>query len=55
LAASGLGLKSVAKHDLTIAAQINPRQRVVQKAMARVLTAHPLAPAEALRMLVLVN
>ena len=55
LAASGLGLRNVAKHDLTIAAQINPRQRVIQKAMARVLTAHPLAPIAALRMLVLVN
>jgi O-Antigen ligase len=55
LAASALGHKRLAKHDLMIAAQINPGQRVVKKAVARVLTAHPLAPADALRMLVLVN
>jgi Flp pilus assembly protein TadD len=55
LAASALDQKSEAKHDLTVAAQINPRERVVKKAMARVLSRHPLAPAAALRMLVLVN
>jgi Flp pilus assembly protein TadD len=51
LAASALGHSSVAHHDFEVAASINRRQPVVQEALARVHTAHPLAPEAALVML----
>lgn len=55
LAASALGWKSVASHDLRVAESINSRQPVIRKALARIHTRHPLAPVAALRMLVLVG
>jgi O-Antigen ligase len=55
LAASALGWRSVATHDLTVAASINSRVPVIRKALAKVDTKHPLAPLAALRMLVLVG
>lgn len=55
LAASALGREAAARHDFTIAAQINSHQLVIKRALARVHSAHPLAPAVALRMLVLVS
>jgi hypothetical protein len=55
LAASALGQRTSARHDFRLAASINSRQPVVTEALARADTAHPLTPAEALRMLVVVG
>ncbi len=55
LAASALGRTSVATHDLRVAASINTHVPVIRKALARVGGPHPLAPVDALRMLVVVS
>ena len=51
LAASALGDRSAARHDFDVAGSINRRDRVIQEAISRVGSAHPLTPAEALPML----
>ena len=55
LAASSLGERALARHDFQVAASINSRQPAVTQALARVDTAHPLTPSEALQMLVVVS
>lgn len=55
LAASSLGERALARHDFEVAASINARQPAVTQALARVDTAHPLTPSEALQMLVVVS
>jgi O-antigen ligase len=51
LAASALGERALAGHDYRVAASINPREPVIRKALARVGSAHPLSPADALQLL----
>jgi len=55
LAASAVGEAARARHDLGIAASINPQQPVVRRALERVDSPHPLTPAAALRLFVLVQ
>jgi Flp pilus assembly protein TadD len=55
LAASALGDSGQAKHDFSVAASINSRQRAVTEALRRVDTVHPLTPGQALRLLVIVQ
>jgi hypothetical protein len=49
LAASMLGDRTRARRDFRLAATINSRQPVVSDALARVDSAHPLTPAEAIQ------
>jgi hypothetical protein len=51
LAASARGDKALARHDLRLAASINPRQSVVQIALRQLDGPHPLTPAAAIQML----
>ena len=51
LAASALGDRAAARHDLEMAAAIDSKDAVIQVALDRVDTAHPLTPADALQML----
>jgi hypothetical protein len=55
VAASARGRAGVARHDFIVAGSIDPREAIIKKALARVDSAHPLAPEQALSMLVLVN
>jgi hypothetical protein len=55
LAASSLGERTLARHDFQVAASINSRQPAVTEALARVDSAHPLTPPEALQMLVVAS
>jgi hypothetical protein len=55
LAASALGNRSLAHHDLELAAAINRRQPVVRRVLKRLYRRHPLMPDAALAMLVLVH
>ena len=48
LAASGLGERSVARHDYEVAASINKQEPVIRLALARIGTARPLSPTAAL-------
>lgn len=51
LAASELGNRAQARRDFRTAASMNPREPTIARALADVETKHPLAPAEALRLL----
>jgi Flp pilus assembly protein TadD len=51
LATSALGHRAAARHDFEVAGSINRREQVIQEALARVGTAHPLTPSEALPMI----
>jgi O-Antigen ligase len=53
LAASAAGDRALARHDLEVAARINPESMVIGEALARVDSAHPLSPVDALQMLAL--
>ncbi len=53
LAASASGNRALARHDLEVAASIDIKDAVVGEALARVDSAHPLSPADALQMLAL--
>jgi hypothetical protein len=55
LAASALGDRRLARHDFEVAASINHAQRAIEAALARVDSAHPLSPSDALKMLVFVT
>ncbi len=55
LAASALGDRRRARQDFAVAAAINRRQPAVRLAFERVSSGHPLRPAAALRLLVLVQ
>lgn len=55
LAASALGDATRAQHDFAVAASINPQQRAVRDALARVDSTHPLTPSGAFRLLVLTH
>jgi O-Antigen ligase len=55
LAASALGDRTQARHDFVVANSINDRQPAVQEALQRVDSRHPLTPAEAYKLLVLVE
>jgi hypothetical protein len=55
LAASGLGHPGRAEHDFKVAYSINSRQPAIRQALARVSSRHPLTPAEAFNLLVLVQ
>jgi O-Antigen ligase len=55
LADSALGYRRRARQDLAVAYRINPHQPVVRLALERVSSRRPLAPAAALRQLVLVQ
>lgn len=55
LSASALQNRELAHRDLQMAASINPREPVIQEALGHVNGAHPLTPAAALRMLVVVQ
>ena len=50
LAASALGDREAARHDLEMAAAIDSKDAVIQVALDRLDTAHPLTPADALQM-----
>ena len=50
LAASALGDRAAARHDLEMAEAIDSKDAVIQVALDRVDTAHPLTPADALQM-----
>jgi hypothetical protein len=50
LAASALGDRAAARHDLEMAKAIDSKDAVIQVALDRVDTAHPLTPADALQM-----
>ena len=52
LAASGLGERSIARHDFQVARSINPKEAVISEALARVGSRDPLTPAVALQSLV---
>ncbi len=51
LAASALGDRAAARHDLEMAEAIDSKDAVIQVALDRVDTAHPLTPADALQIL----
>ena len=53
LAASAAGDRALARHDLDVAASIDTKDAVIGEALARVDSAHPLSPADALQMLAL--
>ncbi len=53
LAASAAGDRALARHDFEVAARINPKNTVISEALARVDSANPLSPADALQMLAL--
>jgi tetratricopeptide (TPR) repeat protein len=55
LAASALGDNVRARHDFEVAARIDKDQAAVRQGLARVNTTHPLTPAEAFNLLVLVG
>ena len=55
LAASALGDSVRAQHDFEVAARIDKDQPAVEQALARVNTTHPLTPAEAFKLLVVVD
>jgi hypothetical protein len=55
LAASALGERALARHDLETTASINTKQPAIQAALSRLDTAHPLPPSQALQMLVLIG
>jgi tetratricopeptide (TPR) repeat protein len=55
LAASMLGDRTRARHDFEVAASIQKRQPAISQALARVDSAHPLSPAEALGNLVIAH
>ena len=55
LAASALGDNVQAQHDFEVAARIDKDQPAVHEALARVNTTHPLTPAEAFKLLVVVD
>lgn len=53
LAASALGDRRLARHNFEVAASIKHGDPLIDEALARVDTAHPLAPIDALQMLVI--
>jgi hypothetical protein len=53
LAASASGNRALARRDLEVAASIDTKDAVVGEALARVDSAHPLSPVDALQMLAL--
>ncbi len=53
LAASAQGEKAPARHDLEVAASINPEEGVIRRAIDQLDSAHPLAPVAALQLLAL--
>jgi Flp pilus assembly protein TadD len=53
LAASAAGDRALARHDFEVASRINPKNTVISEALARVDSANPLSPADALQMLAL--
>ncbi len=53
LAASALGDRATARHDLEMAESIDSKDAVIRMALDRVDTAHPLSPADALQMIAL--
>ncbi|HUA07071.1 MAG TPA: O-antigen ligase family protein [Solirubrobacteraceae bacterium] len=53
LAASALGRRTLARHDYRVAAALNPREPVIQHALAGVDGAHPLSPTDALQQVAL--
>jgi hypothetical protein len=53
LAASALGDRAIARHDFNVAESINRQEPAIHQALARVDTAQPLSPAQALHLLVL--
>jgi Flp pilus assembly protein TadD len=55
LAASALGDRRLARHDFEMAASIKHHDPLIDEALARVDTAHPLSPIAALQMLVVVT
>ena len=55
LAASALGDKTAAHRDFVTAYSIDSKQYVVQQALARIYTAHPLTSAQAFSLIVLVE
>ena len=54
LAASAVGQRSLARHDFEVAGSIKHGDPVIGEALARVDSANPLSPTQALRMLVVV-
>jgi O-Antigen ligase len=55
LAASALGQRALARHDLGVAASMNTKQPAIGAALSRLDTPHPLSPSQALQMLVLIG
>jgi O-antigen ligase len=55
VAASALGARSLARHDLEVAGSMNTKQPAIRAALSRLDTAHPLSPTQALDMLVLIG
>jgi hypothetical protein len=55
LAASALGERALARHDVGVAASMNTQQPAIQATLSRLGTAHPLSPSQALQMLVLIG
>ena len=53
LAASASGNRVLARRDLAVAVSINTKDAVIGEALARVDSAHPMSPADALQMLAL--
>ncbi|HTX10914.1 MAG TPA: O-antigen ligase family protein [Solirubrobacteraceae bacterium] len=55
LAASALGERALARHDVGVAASMNTRQPAIGATLSRLDSAHPLSPSQALQMLVLIG
>ena len=55
LAASALGERALARHDVGVAASMNTQQPAIHATLSRLGTAHPLSPSQALQMLVLIG
>jgi hypothetical protein len=55
LAASSLGRRGLARHDLEVAESINRQEPGIRDALASVDTAHPLSPSTVLGMLVVIG
>lgn len=55
IAASALGRPALARHDLRVAEGIDDTQPVIEEALSRVDTTHPLTPLQALRGVVVIS
>jgi hypothetical protein len=55
VAASALGERSLARHDLEVAGSMNTKQPAIRATLSRLDTSHPLSPSQALDMLVLIG